>query len=365
MLQRILVNRLQKAWPKCRVDLHCAANDFLCQFLVFHFDILSILLILSTIRSQGCKGWRQDEQDEQDLQDELLWLGHQTLAWRHSSPTVSGTSCENAMNATNQQRISQLELRQFFAEISGRMDPPDGDEMGLLFNQRKLREFFATVTARVELAEAEQRHIDRRLATQFNVFDLIEPDENRLSDILAWLLDPKGNHGQGDLFLRLLFKQLGLSSAPNVMKNAAVRREAPTFGILKYRRRIDVLVEAGVLLAIENKVDSLEQRDQVKDYLEHLRHCTQNCRTRSTLIYLSPDRRTPVSLDVAALADHQRHRRLYCWSYRGEIRAWLEDGRRECEAQHIRDFLSDFIGYIESALRPQLENIQQKEANDE
>jgi hypothetical protein len=34
-----------------------------------------------------------------------------------------------------------------------------------------------------------------RLATGFNVFHLIEPDENKLSDILAGLLDPKGSHG--------------------------------------------------------------------------------------------------------------------------------------------------------------------------
>src|SRR5207237_4404982 len=120
--------------------------------------------------------------------------------------------------------------------------------------------FFDTINHRVELAEAQQRRIDKRRATGFNVFHLIEPDENKLSDILADLLDPKGGHGQGDLFLRLLFKQLGLGSNPKLTKNATVQREAPTHGILKYRRRIDVFVEAAALLVIENKLDSLEQR---------------------------------------------------------------------------------------------------------
>ena len=34
---------------------------------------------------------------------------------------------------------------------------------------------------------------------------------------------------------------------------------------------------------------------------------------------------------------------------------WLEDCRRDCEAQKIRDFLSDFIPYIESDLKRESE----------
>ena len=147
----------------------------------------------------------------------------------------------------------------------------------------ELEHFFASVNHRVELAETQQRRIDKRRATGFNVFHLIEPDENKLSDILADLLDPKGDHGQGDLFLRLLFKQLGLGSDAKLTKNATVQREAPTHGILKYRRRMDVFVEAGALLVIENKLDSLEQRDQVKDYLEHLQRCTRGRRDQIDL----------------------------------------------------------------------------------
>ena len=156
----------------------------------------------------------------------------------------------------------------------------------------ELEHFFAAVNHAVERAEAQQRRIDKRLATGFNVFHLIEPDENKLSDILADLLDPKGDHGQGDLFLRLIFKQLGLGAHAKLTKNATVQREAPTHGIQKYRRRMDVFVEAGALLAIENKLDSPEQRDQVKDYLEHLQQCARGRQTR--LIYLTPDGRPPI-----------------------------------------------------------------------
>lgn len=47
MHQRFLVNGFQEARAERRVDFDRATDDFLCQFLLFHFDVVSILLILS------------------------------------------------------------------------------------------------------------------------------------------------------------------------------------------------------------------------------------------------------------------------------------------------------------------------------
>ena len=196
------------------------------------------------------------------------------------------------MNTTSH-LVNQTELKKFFADIGSRT-AQDGASSQLQ-DWKHLKRFFSAVGSRVAIAEKKQRQRDRKEATRFNVFDLIDPDENKLSDVLADLLDPKGNHGQGDLFLRLLFKQLDLGSDAKLTKDATVHREAPTHGILKYLRRIDVLVEAGMLLAIENKVDSTEQPEQVKDYLDHLRYCTSSSRP-SMLIYLTPDGRPPESI---------------------------------------------------------------------
>jgi hypothetical protein len=233
-------------------------------------------------------------------------------------------------------------------------------------DQRDLERFFADVNYRVHLAERLQCQLDVRLATGFNVFDLIEPDENKLSDVLACLLNPKGAHGQGDLFLRLLLERLGLGSDANLRtKDATVRREAPMHGTRKGVRRMDVFVEAGVLLAIENKVDSLEQPEQVRDYVAHLDKCTRGGRVQSALIYLTPDGRWPKSLGLAALKRHQADGRLQCWSDQNDLRAWLEDCRRDCEAQKIRDFLSDLIAYIESDLKRESEANREKPDNED
>ena len=106
---------------------------------------------------------------------------------------------------TTSHLVNQRELRKFFADIGSRT-AQDGASSQLQ-DWKHLKRFFSAVGSRVAIAEKKQRQRDRKEATRFNVFDLIEPDENKLSDVLADLLDPKGNHGQGDLFLRLLFKQ--------------------------------------------------------------------------------------------------------------------------------------------------------------
>ena len=260
---------------------------------------------------------------------------------------------------------SKLELERFFSGIGARMGQADTHlAQGLpspLVRVSEVEKFFSVIRNKVE---PQQRLLDRKQATHFNVFDFIKPDENKLSDVLAWLLDPRESHGQGDLFLRLLFKQLDLGADAKLTMDAMVQREAPTFGIQKYRRRMDVLVEAGEWLVIENKVDSPEQPEQVKDYLEHLHRCTRNRSIESTLIYLTPDGRLPESLRPAVLKKCEASGRLHCWNYQVELRRWLEICRRDCEAHKIKIFLTDFIGYIESVLKRESENEQGKEADE-
>jgi hypothetical protein len=221
---------------------------------------------------------------------------------------------------------NRLELERFFAGIGVRMEQTDTnfaqDSSSSLVCVSEVGKFFSDIKYKVE---PQQRRHDRQWATSFNVFDFIEPDENKLSDVLAWLLAPRESHGQGDLFLRLLFRQLSFGAGTKFTMDAIVQREAPTFGIKKYRRRMDVLVEAGEWLVIENKVDSPEQPEQVKDYLEHLHRCSRNRPVQSTLIYLTPDGRLPKSLRPAALKKCEESGRLHCWSYQVELRSWLED----------------------------------------
>ena len=283
--------------------------------------------------------------------------------------STAATSAASVARGSTRPVVSRDELERFFVQIGTRLEKAEPRlaprESRTLVSQAELRPFFASVSHRAERAEVQQRRLDKRQATGFNVFDLIEPDENKLSDILADLLDPKGSHGQGDLFLRLFIQHLDLGVGAKLTRDAKAHREAPTHGILKFRRRMDVLVDAGVLLAIENKVNSSEQQDQVKDYLEHLRYCTQRSHRRGILIYLTPDGRRPESLERASFNEAEADGSLRCWSYQVQLRAWLEQCRSQCAALKIRVFLSDFIAYIESAMHrepePNTEDIEDEE----
>jgi hypothetical protein len=274
--------------------------------------------------------------------------------------------------SSSHQPVNRSELEGFFADIGSRIQMGQTDlahgSSRPPVDQCELERFFADVNYRVHLAEILRCQLDMRLATGFNVFDLIEPDENKLSDVLAGLLNPKGAHGQGDLFLRLIFERLNLHPDAELTKIATVQREAPMRGTRKDHRRMDVFVNAGVLLVIENKVDSPEQQDQVSDYLVDLERrcpCPPGQPIQNTLIYLTPDQRSPESLSQSELENHEKSGRLHCWGYQDALRDWLDACRRDCQAQKIRDFLSDFIAYIESALKRESEANQEQQDNED
>ena len=252
--------------------------------------------------------------------------------------------------------VDPAELRAFFSDAERRIRSicPDGYSKQSV----ELVQFFFDAEFRLKLAIASQQEIDQKLATGFNVFLLIEPDENKLSDILADLLNPAGKHGQRDQFLRLFLGMLAFSPAHNLADITTVRREAPTGANFNHRRRIDILVDAGALIAIENKVDSPEQPDQARDYLEDLDERAREASAVGAFIYLSPDGRHPGSITKTLRSNNRSPVSLHSWSYQKEIRRWLCNCRDHCESQRIRDFLSNFIDYINSKLKPRWEETE-------
>jgi hypothetical protein len=239
------------------------------------------------------------------------------------------------------------ELERFFYQFRSQLPVPARRDP---ITAQDVATFFAAATSVIAEAEMREREVNRFHANQFNVFSLIDPDENKLSDILADLLNPRGQHGQGNLFLRLLIEQLGMIGGNVATETVRVEREAPTHEIRKYRRRIDILVKSAVIVAIENKIDSLEQDDQVKDYLDHLCVVSNGWQTPATLIYLTPNGRYPESLAPEERLEFQEKGLLKCWSYSKELQYWLGSCRGECEADKIRHFLADFASYIESTV---------------
>ena len=122
-------------------------------------------------------------------------------------------------------------------------------------------------------------------SNRFNPFQFMRTDEMGLSKILAFLLDPKEAHGQGDLFLNSFLKFINKHQFL-AYQRVNISLEKPT----NRNRRHDIFIE-GLLdnkrawaISIENKLQgAVDQKGQVNDYVEDL----ENCKSESYfLIYL-------------------------------------------------------------------------------
>jgi hypothetical protein len=208
-----------------------------------------------------------------------------------------------------------------------------------------LEDFFNSLNAELSPYREAKRRADRQQAPDFNVFSHIRPDENRLSDILADLLDPRGSHGQGSLFLILFLQAAGLP-LEQPLDSARLRRENLT-DFLQQNRRIDFTVEAGPIgVGVENKPWADDQPDQVVDYVRHLK--AKYGEDRYFLVYLSGDGSPPSSISAGERGRLERQGSFSLLSYSSGLRDWLNACREACQAEKVRHFLADFESYVEA-----------------
>ena len=109
-------------------------------------------------------------------------------------------------------------------------------------------------------------------SNRFNPFQFMRTDEMGLSKILAFLLDPKEAHGQGDLFLNSFLKYIEKHNFL-AYDNIQVCVEKAT----SKNRRHDIFIEGFLnnkrrwIISIENKLRfATDQEEQLKDYRDDL-----------------------------------------------------------------------------------------------
>ena len=226
----------------------------------------------------------------------------------------------------------------------------------------QLESFCNELAPRLETARVLDQELDRQLAPKFNVLDYLKTDELGLSRIIADLLDPKGSHGQGVLFLRAFLEKLeGWKEHrqwPDLDRGKiSVHPEWTT----DQRRHIDVVVriegadQKAHGLAFENKpYDKEGQKNQVKDYLGSLK---KEYSERFLLVYLPPTGEGPPesSIPKDELKKWESHFAIMPY-VRGQeewadgfdeyrlphsLADWLGECRRNCEVDRLRWFLRD------------------------
>jgi hypothetical protein len=212
---------------------------------------------------------------------------------------------------------------------------------------RALNDFSATLSLRLNLLREARRQMNVYLALDFNVFSYIEPDECRLSDMIAELLSPRGLHGQGDVFLRLFAQQLGCDPWPSPCPE--VRREEPITYPVGSSGRLDIIVDFGSFgIGIENKPWAGEQSDQLHRYRAYLE---QRYSGKFCLVYLSGSGTAPTSLPPEDREMLEAKRKFRTLSYRSGLRKWLHACETECKAEKIRWLLRDFDEFVSAKFK--------------
>ena len=212
--------------------------------------------------------------------------------------------------------------------------------------------------------------LDRHLARKFNFFHAIAffdslKAEDRMSYVLANLLDPDETHGQQDLFLTAFLSHLRENEKtqpamkrilPDGSNQSHVRvsREARTIHIDSQNRRIDIEISMRVDgnqvgIAIENKPWARDQDNQLSDYAKELH---ERYGEDFMLIYLTPDERDPAPNSIPCeerkkLSDKGQ---LANASIREWADGWLKGAEDEVKAEQVRWFVSHFRKALKESL---------------
>lgn len=136
-------------------------------------------------------------------------------------------------------------------------------------------------------------------STTFNIFNVlnVRNDELKHSAMVAWLLDVRGNHNQGNLFFNTFLQSCNIDLPLDGLSRYDVRRELSgmeaIIDISVFRRR-------EFLLYIENKVSSEEGIEQCTRELRDMYRLGVRLdipQEKQFAIFLTPDGRDPISGD--------------------------------------------------------------------
>ncbi len=216
-------------------------------------------------------------------------------------------------------------------------------------DEQRLQQFFTELNAKRKAFDENYKYFAPQLAPQFNCFDFIAPNENKLSEIIAHLLNPQvlnpqATHAQGNLFLKLFFKQIGIDYPDCNQEITTVNCEVA----IQNNRRIDILVDFGkdcFGLAIENKPWTGDQYKQLSDYNKHLNNIYRN---KYCLIYLSgydsdPSENSITKAEKEQLEKSNHYKKINFFN----IVSWLEQCEKASKSDHVKHFLRDFIAYCQ------------------
>jgi hypothetical protein len=203
-------------------------------------------------------------------------------------------------------------------------------------------EIVRIVKSKIETHREFKTAYNKQLAFDFNMLNFFNLGENKITEILAFFLNPKETHGQGDIFLKEFLKNIYKSDIET--NNVKITTE---FSITD-NRRIDLYIEfKDFIIAIENKIWAIDQQNQLIDYATFLE---KKANGKYLLLYLSPYKKNP-STNSIEQADKQRlesENKFKNISYSTEIFELLKSWQCCCEAENVAFFIKQLRLYFKT-----------------
>ncbi|MFD1553703.1 hypothetical protein DNU06_10080 [Putridiphycobacter roseus] len=180
------------------------------------------------------------------------------------------------------------------------------------------------------------REVSRLKGENYNIFNVlkIESDEVTVHNrFIANLLNPKGSHGMGAIFLNLFYKQIlqsqtGENSLPNtVCKTIVAMQELPTKVKAEYwlgnisidqskGGSIDICITTSdCQIRIENKIHAGEQPKQLERYF----NSKKGAAPKIIVFYLTLNGQASKSAGILKNGTH-----YFCLSHNNDTTKWLE-----------------------------------------
>lgn len=203
---------------------------------------------------------------------------------------------------------------------------------------------FYQLFAQTNAINKKYENIVQATGEGFNIFRILKlhAAENRThSAFLAELLNPKGSHGQRDVFLNLFISRFlevdqvfhTMSATVIVEKHIGFMNDGKTEG-----GRIDIAIKdhSGNEIFIENKIYAIDQENQLVRYY--------NYNKNAKLFYLCLQGETVSELSCG---DLKKTEHFHVITYKKEIIEWLNDCRKEAVSHPIlRESITQYINLI-------------------
>ena len=216
-----------------------------------------------------------------------------------------------------------------------------------LFNLSSLIDDFKLLLEQYSAINARYLEIAKLKAPEFNVFNLlgVTRDEVRThSSLLGELLNPKGTHGQGCLFVKSFFDKCLEKEPENIAiqqitKNQMWEGCSVSTEFYSPYGRMDIAIRnpaIGFFCVVENKIDAVEQSTQLKRYKHYMESVEQNYPLHS-LVFLTKKG------SYATSASPTEYIRL---SYQKDITMWLYNVLPLVEATSVKEVVLQYIDIV-------------------